>query len=210
LAEDFQPRVLDFIGIRGVQAGGLQGCRAGILPGRQPLKSGPPADKGTCAATRPVRAKPQTGGVALDLAPSQRRSLPHDGFYNLRQIRYPSVDQGPRGFDCLRVELRDSRFVQADDLGNLSQRQFLQIMRSERESGDGSLGTGDDATGESAIDFAEQQLASLLSRQLVWAWRGSFPWHSNPAGVNIRGSSAAPSRFGYARVGDLRTKERIP
>ena len=38
-------------------------------------------------------------------------------------------------------------------------------MRSERESGNGWLGSGGDATGESAIDFAEQQLALLLSRQ---------------------------------------------
>ena len=42
---------------------------------------------------------------------------------------------------------------------------LAQIMRSERESGNGWLGTGGDATGESAIDFAEQQLALLLSRQ---------------------------------------------
>jgi Rod binding domain-containing protein len=41
---------------------------------------------------------------------------------------------------------------------------LAEIMRSERESGNGWLGTGSDATGESAIDFAEQQLASLLSR----------------------------------------------
>ena len=41
---------------------------------------------------------------------------------------------------------------------------LAQIMRSERESGNGWLGTGD-ATGESAVDFAEQQLALLLSRQ---------------------------------------------
>ena len=41
---------------------------------------------------------------------------------------------------------------------------LAQIMRSERESGNGWLGTGSDATGESAIDFAEQQLALLLSR----------------------------------------------
>jgi Rod binding domain-containing protein len=42
---------------------------------------------------------------------------------------------------------------------------LAQIMRSERESGNGWLGSGGDATGESAIDFAEQQLALLLSRQ---------------------------------------------
>lgn len=41
---------------------------------------------------------------------------------------------------------------------------LAEIMRSERESGRGWLGTGGDATGESAIDFAEQQLALLLSR----------------------------------------------
>lgn len=41
---------------------------------------------------------------------------------------------------------------------------LAEIMRSERESGNGWLGTGSDATGESAIDFAEQQLALLLSR----------------------------------------------
>jgi Rod binding domain-containing protein len=41
---------------------------------------------------------------------------------------------------------------------------LAEIMRSERESGNGWLGTGSDATGEGAIDFAEQQLALLLSR----------------------------------------------
>ena len=41
---------------------------------------------------------------------------------------------------------------------------LAQIMRTERESGNGWLGTGGDASGESAIDFAEQQLALLLSR----------------------------------------------
>ena len=42
---------------------------------------------------------------------------------------------------------------------------LAQVMRSERESGNGWLGTGEDSTGSSAIDFAEQQLALVLARQ---------------------------------------------
>ncbi|MBV8728938.1 MAG: hypothetical protein JO336_03925 [Acidobacteriia bacterium] len=42
---------------------------------------------------------------------------------------------------------------------------LAQVMRSERESGNGWLGTGEDSSGSSAIDFAEQQLALLLARQ---------------------------------------------
>ncbi|HLI87027.1 MAG TPA: hypothetical protein VKV17_24180 [Bryobacteraceae bacterium] len=40
-----------------------------------------------------------------------------------------------------------------------------EIMRSERESGGGWLGSGEDASGDSAVEFAEQQLASVLARQ---------------------------------------------
>ncbi len=38
-----------------------------------------------------------------------------------------------------------------------------QILRSMRESGAGWLGTGEDASGECAQDFAEQQFAEALS-----------------------------------------------
>jgi Rod binding domain-containing protein len=40
-----------------------------------------------------------------------------------------------------------------------------EVMRSERESGSGWLGSGEDSTGDSAIEFAEQQLALVLARQ---------------------------------------------
>jgi Rod binding domain-containing protein len=70
------------------------------------------------------------------------------------------------------LPLADSLALQTPHVGNArdAAQQFealllAQIMRSERESGNGWLGTGGDATGESAIDFAEQQLALLLSRQ---------------------------------------------
>jgi len=59
---------------------------------------------------------------------------------------------------------------------------LAQIMRSERESGNGWLGTGADATGESAIDFAEQQLALLLSRQGGLGLAGLISSGLEPAG----------------------------
>jgi Rod binding domain-containing protein len=40
-----------------------------------------------------------------------------------------------------------------------------EMLRSERESGNGWLGTGEDSSGDTAIDFAEQQLALTLARQ---------------------------------------------
>jgi peptidoglycan hydrolase FlgJ len=40
-----------------------------------------------------------------------------------------------------------------------------QMLRSERETGNGWLGSGGDSSADSAIDFAEQQLALLLARQ---------------------------------------------
>jgi Rod binding domain-containing protein len=40
-----------------------------------------------------------------------------------------------------------------------------EMLRSERESGNGWLGTGEDSSGSSAIDYAEQQLALVLARQ---------------------------------------------
>jgi Rod binding domain-containing protein len=40
-----------------------------------------------------------------------------------------------------------------------------EIMRSERESGGGWLGSGEDSSGDSAVEFAEQQLALVLARQ---------------------------------------------
>jgi Rod binding domain-containing protein len=40
-----------------------------------------------------------------------------------------------------------------------------QMLRSERESGNGWLGTGEDSSGDSAVDYAEQQLALVLARQ---------------------------------------------
>jgi Rod binding domain-containing protein len=40
-----------------------------------------------------------------------------------------------------------------------------EMLRSERESGNGWLGTGDDSSGDCAVDFAEQQLASELAHQ---------------------------------------------
>lgn len=39
-----------------------------------------------------------------------------------------------------------------------------EMLRSERESGNGWLGTGEDATGECATDFAEQQLGVALAK----------------------------------------------
>ena len=44
-----------------------------------------------------------------------------------------------------------------------------QILRSVRESGGGWLGSGGDATGDCATDFAEQQFARLLAEQ---GWLG--------------------------------------
>jgi Rod binding domain-containing protein len=40
-----------------------------------------------------------------------------------------------------------------------------EIMQSERESGGGWLGSGEDSSGDSAVGFAEQQLALVLARQ---------------------------------------------
>jgi Rod binding domain-containing protein len=40
-----------------------------------------------------------------------------------------------------------------------------EIMRSERESGSGWLGSGEDSSGDSAVEFAEQQLAMALARE---------------------------------------------
>ena len=40
-----------------------------------------------------------------------------------------------------------------------------EILRSERESGNGWLGSGGDAAGECATDFAEQQLGLLLAQR---------------------------------------------
>jgi Rod binding domain-containing protein len=40
-----------------------------------------------------------------------------------------------------------------------------EIMRSERESGGGWLGSGEDSSGDSSVEFAEQQLALVLARQ---------------------------------------------
>ena len=40
-----------------------------------------------------------------------------------------------------------------------------QILRGVRESGEGWLGSGGDATGDCATDFAEQQLAQLLAEK---------------------------------------------
>jgi Rod binding domain-containing protein len=70
----------------------------------------------------------------------------------------------PAGASALTVE--PARPANARDAAQQFEALLLaQIMRSERESGNGWLGSGGDATGESAIDFAEQQLALLLSRQ---------------------------------------------
>ena len=40
-----------------------------------------------------------------------------------------------------------------------------QILRSERESGNGWLGSGGDPAGDCATDFAEQQFAALMAQQ---------------------------------------------
>jgi Rod binding domain-containing protein len=40
-----------------------------------------------------------------------------------------------------------------------------QILRSERESGNGWLGSGEDPASDCATDYAEQQFATLLARQ---------------------------------------------
>jgi Rod binding domain-containing protein len=40
-----------------------------------------------------------------------------------------------------------------------------EMLRSERESGNGWLGTGQDSSGDCAIDYAEQQFALALARQ---------------------------------------------
>ena len=40
-----------------------------------------------------------------------------------------------------------------------------EILRSERESGKSWLGTGDDSSGDCAVDFAEQQLAQQMAHQ---------------------------------------------
>ena len=41
---------------------------------------------------------------------------------------------------------------------------LTEMLRSERASGNGWLGTGGDATGECATDFAEQQLGVALAK----------------------------------------------
>jgi peptidoglycan hydrolase FlgJ len=40
-----------------------------------------------------------------------------------------------------------------------------QMLRTERESGDGWLGSGGDSAGDCATDYAEQQFATLLAHQ---------------------------------------------
>jgi Rod binding domain-containing protein len=40
-----------------------------------------------------------------------------------------------------------------------------QILRTERQSGSGWLGSGEDASGECATDYAEQQFAAVLAQQ---------------------------------------------
>lgn len=40
-----------------------------------------------------------------------------------------------------------------------------QMLRSERESSNGWLGSGGDSAGDCATDYAEQQFATLLARQ---------------------------------------------
>jgi flagellar protein FlgJ len=40
-----------------------------------------------------------------------------------------------------------------------------QMLRTERESGNGWLGSGGDSAGDCATDYAEQQFATLLARQ---------------------------------------------
>ena len=40
-----------------------------------------------------------------------------------------------------------------------------QMLRTERESGGGWLGSGGDSAGDCATDYAEQQFATLLARQ---------------------------------------------
>jgi Rod binding domain-containing protein len=40
-----------------------------------------------------------------------------------------------------------------------------EMLRSEREAGNGWLGSGGDSSADSAIDYAEQQLALVLARQ---------------------------------------------
>jgi len=42
---------------------------------------------------------------------------------------------------------------------------LTQILRSERESGNGWLGSGGDSASDCATDFAEQQFSVLLARQ---------------------------------------------
>jgi Rod binding domain-containing protein len=40
-----------------------------------------------------------------------------------------------------------------------------QIMRTERQSGSGWLGSGEDSSAECATDYAEQQFAAVLAQQ---------------------------------------------
>ena len=42
---------------------------------------------------------------------------------------------------------------------------LAEVLRSERESGNGWLDSGGDSAGECATDFAEQQFATALARQ---------------------------------------------
>jgi|SRR5579871_1022363 len=42
---------------------------------------------------------------------------------------------------------------------------LAEVLRSERESGNGWLNSGEDSAGECATDFGEQQLATALARQ---------------------------------------------
>jgi Rod binding domain-containing protein len=77
---------------------------------------------------------------------------------SLAGVSTPTVDGSLMGQPAHPTSARDA--AQQFEALLLSE-----IMRSERESGSGWLGSGEDSSGDSAIDYAEQQLAMVLARQ---------------------------------------------
>jgi Rod binding domain-containing protein len=78
-----------------------------------------------------------------------------------------------------------------------------QMMRTMREGGSGWLGTGEDAAGDVAMDFAEQQFAQAISKQgglglskMIAAGLSRKPEADAPDGAapNPSGSGSAAAR----------------
>ena len=72
---------------------------------------------------------------------------------------------------------------------------LAQVLRSERESGNGWLGPDKDPASDCASDFAEQQLAALLARQGGLGLSGLIA-----QGLEKRSAEATPAAAGKASV----------